>query len=67
MSIASQNARLLARLKAGKTITFIDAEAMGIHRCSARIYDLKSAGHKVKDTWIKFFGTRMKAYYMGVK
>lgn len=63
----SQNARILERLKTGRALTFIDAEAMHIHRLAARVHDLKEAGHNIKSTPINYKGTRMACYWMGVK
>lgn len=46
--MTSQNELLLNHLKMGNTISPIEAIGVyGIHRLSARIYDLKRQGHNI--------------------
>lgn len=44
----SQNAKILATLQSGKTLTPAQAEArFGVKRMSARILELRAAGHPI--------------------
>lgn len=47
----TQNANILAHLKAGKNITAIDAlNLFGCFRLSARIYELRNRGYQIETT-----------------
>ncbi len=53
---ASQCQRILDHLKAGETITAIQAlDLFGCNRLAARIADLRSADHEIRTTTIKVF------------
>ena len=48
----SQNKRILAHLKTGRTITGKQAMLeMGVMHLPRRILDLKEAGHNITDVW----------------
>ena len=50
----TQNAQILAHLKAGHSITAFDALAMfDCLRLSGRIYDLKQAGHAIEKRMVE--------------
>ena len=54
MSIETQNAQILAHLKAGKTITPRQADReFNCMRLSARIYDLRQEGHPISKQMVK--------------
>lgn len=67
----SQNAEILAYLKRGEAITQAEAvRVFGIYRLSARIFDLRAAGHMVLDQWqtgLNRHGkpVKVKAYRLG--
>lgn len=64
---ASQNARILAHLLAGGTVTALSALAdFGCLRLASRISDLRAAGHPVKDAWTSTPAThkRVKVYFI---
>ena len=62
----TQNKQILKDLKAGKSITPLDALLKyGCMRLAARIYDLKEAGHIIKDIRVKIRGSYVKRYSMG--
>lgn len=64
--IGSQNAAILAHLKAGKSITFLEALAkFGVMHLPRRILDLKESGHNIVDVWETQNGKRYKRWYMG--
>ncbi len=64
----SQCDDILAHLKKGRSITALEALGLfGCLRLAARIYDLKEAGHNIKDTFIKVRGKRVKRYALGSK
>ena len=49
----TQNMRILKHLKAGKTITALQAlRQFGCLRLSARIYDLKQLGHEIEGEFV---------------
>jgi len=65
MSTATQNARILRHLKAGKSITFWDAVSdFGVMHLPRRIKDLKEAGHSIGDVWVKRDGKRFKRWFL---
>lgn len=45
---ASQNARVLARLRRGPLTLSYSVRVLGIFRLAARIYDLRRAGHDIR-------------------
>ncbi len=48
-----QNQMVLSALKKGEALTSLDAfHRFGCLRMSARIYDLRKAGHEIKDAWV---------------
>lgn len=50
----SQNDRLLEAMKRGESFTPLDAWArLGVSRLSARVGELKEAGHDVADEWVR--------------
>lgn len=62
----SQNTQILKALKKGARITPIDAlKRFGCFRLSARISDLRKAGHKVKVRMVHMNGKNFAEYYMG--
>jgi len=64
----SQNKAILKHLKAGKSLTPLDALLrFGCMRLAARIYYLKQEGHIIKDIRVKFKGSYVKRYSMGRK
>tara|TARA_Y100000310_G_scaffold29304_1_gene27805 strand:- start:1521 stop:1730 length:210 start_codon:yes stop_codon:yes gene_type:complete len=62
----SQNASILAHLRAGKSITGMDAlRLFGCSRLAARILDLRQAGHPITgETITTDTGKRCKEYRM---
>ncbi|MDO4640786.1 MAG: helix-turn-helix domain-containing protein [Neisseria sp.] len=46
----SQNERILAVLKSGRTLTAYDMHQMGIMGCNARIHELRLSGHNITCT-----------------
>ncbi|MFG6660066.1 helix-turn-helix domain-containing protein [Sulfitobacter sp. 915] len=63
--IASQNAMILAHLRAGRSITFFDAvERFGVLHLPRRVKDLREAGHTIGDEWVKANGKRFKRYFL---
>lgn len=53
---ASQCAKILAILQAGKAITPLEAlDELGCSRLGARIYDLKQQGHAIRKRMIKVY------------
>jgi hypothetical protein len=64
----SQNKAILRHMKAGKSITPLDALLkFGCMRLAARIYELKEAGHIIKDIRVKIRGSYVKRYSLGAK
>lgn len=52
----SQCTKILARLKAGKTITPLQAlDEFGCNRLGARIWDLKQQGHEIGKRLVKVY------------
>ena len=48
----SQNSQILRHLKAGKSITPLEAlRRYGCFRLGARIWELKQSGHPIDKTW----------------
>ncbi len=63
--IETQNAKILAHLQAGRSITFFDAvERFGVLHLPRRILDLREAGHTIGDDWVKANGKRFKRYFL---
>lgn len=61
----SQNDAILNYLKAGHTITPLDALSLfGCFRLGARIHDLKQAGHNIETFAIEKMGKRFAGYRM---
>lgn len=59
----TQNARILAHLQRGKTITPIDAlKIAGSWRLSGRILELRQAGHPIITEWEQRGGKRYARY-----
>lgn len=69
ISASSQNAAILADLKRGWRITPMDAlTAYGCFRLSARIYDLRQAGHAIERDMVDVGdGRRVAEYRMGAR
>jgi len=66
MSTQSQNARILAYLRKGHRITFLEALGrFGIMHLARRILDLKEAVHTIEDDWVSENGKRFKEYWLG--
>ena len=64
-STQSQSKKILAHLKAGKTITPLQAlNLFGCMRLSARIYDLNEKGHNIKSEMISIGKKRFARYYL---
>ena len=64
----SQNTAILRDLKAGMSITPLDAlKRHGCMRLAARIHELKEAGNIIKDITVKIRGAHVKRYSMGAK
>ena len=63
---ASQKNRILAFMKAGNSITAIQALSMfGSLRLGARIADIKADGYEVKSEFVKLpNGKQVKRYFM---
>lgn len=63
----TQNAQILAHLKAGKRITPLDAlREYGCFRLGARIFELKAEGHNILKEMIETdSGKRVAEYRMG--
>lgn len=54
MNAETHNAKVLAHLQSGKSITPIEAlDEFGCFRLGARIYDLKQAGHTIQKQMIE--------------
>jgi hypothetical protein len=65
MEIESQNKRIAAHLKSGRSLTPLDAlYQFGCFRLGARIYDLRRQGMKIKAEMIEITSTSV---YNGVK
>lgn len=61
----SQNNAILRFMKSGHGITPIEALALcGCFRLSARIYDLREIGHKIKTEMVEINGKRVARYYL---
>ena len=64
----TQNTAILKDLKAGRSLTPLEALARhGCMRLAARIYELKEAGHIIKDIRVKIRGSYVKRYSLGAK
>ena len=67
MERTSQNAGILKALKEGRRITPMSAlRSFGCFRLSARIADLRKAGHKVKTRIVRRNRKNYAEYYMEV-
>ena len=70
----SQGERILAHLKAGKTISAkVAAQKYGCYRLGARIMELRDAGYKIYGNWVKrdekakaIFTYSLDTFYHGV-
>lgn len=63
---SSQNLKILDALKKGARITPMDAlRRFGCFRLSARIADLRMAGHKILSHMVERNGKHVAEYYMG--
>lgn len=61
----SQNNAILRFMKSGRGITPMGALALcGCFRLSARIYDLREIGHKIKTEMVEINGKRVARYYL---
>jgi hypothetical protein len=61
----SQNARILAYMKQGRSITALLALRLyGCLRLAARVYDLRQQGVKVKQRMIAINGKRVSVYWL---
>ena len=61
----TQNMRILKHLKAGKTITALQAlRQFGCLRLSARILDLKKIGFEIEGQFIRVAGANGKAKHV---
>lgn len=61
--VKSQNEKLLNALQNGRSVTNQSAfTRFGICRLSARIYDLRENGHKVKTNYLTRQGARVASY-----
>ena len=64
----SQNLKILEALKKGARLTPMDAlHLCGCFRLSARIADLRMAGHKIFSHIVERNGKHVAEYYMGAK
>ncbi len=65
MTPTSQNGKILAHLKAGKTITPLEAlDLCGSLRLGARIFELKADGHPIEKELIEVSpGVRVAQYH----
>ena len=65
MSQRTQNDRIAARLKAGDTITAMEAlREFGCFRCASRINDLKNQGYKIEKIMEKKNGKHFARYFL---
>lgn len=66
LTLTSQKGKILARLKAGKTITPLEAlDLCGSLRLGARIFDLKADGYPIEKEIIEVApGVRVAQYYL---
>lgn len=65
--VTSQNRTILAHLLSGKAITAIEAlNICGCFRLSARIYDLRRLGHRIKTSTICVNEKRIASYSLDV-
>jgi len=68
VNTSTQNARILAHLKSGNSITFWDAVSdFGVMHLPRRILDLKEAGHDITDVWVHSDGKRFKRWSIAEK
>jgi hypothetical protein len=66
VSAASQYDAILAHLRAGNTITGLEAlSRFGCARLAARIYDIREDGHQVKSSRVTTSsGKKVSMYYL---
>ena len=66
MSTRTQKQKILAHLKAGLSITPLDAlEMFECFRLGARIFDLREDGHPIQSAFVETrSGKRVKEYWM---
>ena len=65
MTQTTQNAQILAYMKAGHSITFLEALArFGCMHLPRRILDLKERGHDIGDAWETNGEKRFKRYFL---
>ena len=64
--IVTQSAQILSHLKAGRTLTSLNAlHLFGTLRLAARIWDLRQLGHRVKTQKVALKGGKqIAAYYL---
>jgi hypothetical protein len=63
MDIASQGDQILAHLRAGNSLTPLEAlHKFGCFRLGARIYDLKQDGHDIHTDLVEIDGKRVACY-----
>jgi hypothetical protein len=66
MTSATQQERILAQLRAGRTVTPLSAlNDFGCFRLGARIYNLKREGYPIETTLKASDGKRYAEYRMG--
>lgn len=57
------NAILQAMLK-GRKLTCVDILYLGCLNAKGRISELRKAGHRIEDEWVKVNGARVKRYFI---
>ena len=69
MTTDSQNKRILAQMKKGHAVTPLTAlRDFGCFRLSARMWDLRKAGHNIKSALMTVSGgKRVAMYWIGSK
>ena len=61
----SQNKRILAYMKSGRSITaLLGLQLYGCLRLAARVYDLRQQGVKVKQRMIRIRDKRVSVYWL---
>ncbi len=62
----SQNEQILRYMQSGRKITPMEAlNDFGCMRLGGRIFELKEAGYKIQDEWLKLpSGKRVKRYFL---
>lgn len=65
MNTTSQEAKILAHLKSGRTLTPLEAlRKFRCFRLSGRIYDLKQEGHDIRTRLVDIGGKRIARYLL---